>query len=758
MLSIPAFGVVSGITIFRDDEDPSHFYYLPRSPRLAVENGKPQFTFMRYQFPIDRPGPEPGGGYIVFTTVMQEDPHFLDNNVKPVLQSRVRSESPTSAVVPQVTLAPVDFTEGEVRLIIMQNNQFVKAITLGKPSFFGDNTASVAVELSADAATLFYEALRKGGSIAAIEYDLTFPVRLPALTIIGHVDSQEVKTAMIGKDVTTSTSSDTWGNDESHAVAHRSSISETMNSMGMIHLEILKGNVDISQEDEESLRAFAFKAMDDFIQNHFLKGGTVETPEDRKNEWMSYLHDDIKSRFDLNVSYRDVIKRDYNPSAQINPSFLGVPIDQAVLDIDLGNAPWFFNNLEVTVDTNLDFAAYGDIVHSVVGHLSYDQTGPDGSRLTHRDSLVFTKDNKDSKTFKTRIIATKVDAGSHTSYRVQDTYHVDVEVNYKSGPVLQKVLQQYDTTTRHLTLDIPNPGVIVLSFAAAPSAFDDQLTSIEVDIEYGDPKNNVPLATESILLEKDKPTILYRRVIYAPWDKPYRYRYTYSLTDADKNIQQSTTDWIEASSATLFVNVPSPFDQAFSLSIVPTIDWDELRQVVVDLTYDDSTSDYHVQKTVFFSKEADKMIPWKFLLRNPAVRAFSYRETWLANNSGSTIKDWQKQERDGTLRIGNAPHGVAKVEVDPSDIDMGNTVKRVLVHLSYTDPANPEPDTATLMFRPNDQQPTQTWSVTLGPAEKGYTYDVTYFMQDNTRRVLAGQKGTLASLHDFLVLPVPPAA
>jgi hypothetical protein len=755
MLSIPVFASISGITIFRDDEDPSRFYYLPRSPRLAIaDGGKPEFTFLRYQFPIERPGPEPGGGYMVFTTVMTEDPQLLEN-VKPALQARLRAENPAATSIPPVTLAPVDFTEGQVRLIIMQNNQFIKGVTLGKPSFFGDNSASVAVELSADAATLFYEALRGGGSVAAIEYDLTFPVRLPALTIVGHVDSQEVRTAMMGRDVSTSTSSDTWGNSESHEVAHRTSISETMNSMGMIHLEILKGSVALSQEDEDSLRAFAFQAMDDFIKNHFLKGGSVETDADRKSEWMSFLGDNIRERFDLNVSYRDVIKRDYNPSAQINPSFLGVPIASIVQDIDMSNAPWYFNNLEVTVDTNLDFTKYGDIIHSVVGNLSYDQSGPDGSRITHRDSVVFTADDNKPKTFKTRIIATKVDAGAHTSYRVQDTYHVDLEVNYKSGPTLQTVLQRLDTTARHLTLDIPNPGVMEITFATEPNAFSDQLTGVDVDIDYADPEHKVPGATETVLLNKDQPTAHYRRVIYAPWTQPYRYRLTYNLKDSDGNIQRSVTDWIEASSDTRNVNVPSPFDQAFSLNIVPSIDWDELREMAVDLAYDDDASDYHATKSVYFTKDTDKVLQWRFLLRNPKNRSFRYRETWLYTNNASEVKDWKTQDRDGTVQVGDAPYGVAKVDVDPSDIDLGGQVKRVLVHLTYSDPANATPDTAALLFATPDKQ---TWSVSLGPKQREYTYDATYFMKDNSRRQLIGQRGTIGSAHEFLILPAAPSA
>lgn len=747
MLSIPVFAEIEGITVFRDDVDPTRFYYLPSNPRiLKSDDGRPMFTFLRYQFPIEREGTEPGGGYLVFTTAMREDPAVLESKVKPVLQQRVRAEMPVTAIMPEIVLAPVDFTEGEVRLIVMQNNQFVKAVTLGRPSLFGDNTASIAVELSADAATLFYEALKQGGSVAAVEYNLRFPVRLPAVTIIGHVDSKEVKQAVIDYTPQRIKNEDTWGNESTTTVRHRSSISETMESQGLIHLEILKGNVDLSEDDMESLRAFAFRAMDEFIKEHFLKGGEIVSDEDRQSQWMRFIGEDISARFDLNVTYRDVITREYNPSAQINPTFLGTPIDDVVIDIDLGSAPWYFNNLEVTVDTNLDFAKYGDIVHSVVGHLSYDQRWPDGTRLTKRESVVFTANDLTPKEFKTRL----AEVG-------RDTYHVDVEVNYKSGPTLQTVISRFDTTTRHLTLNVPNPGVVEVNFATDPKAFDAQLTAIEVEVEYGDPRNNVPRAIETVLLNADKPETTYRRVIYAPWDKPYRHRFTYTLKDADGNVQRSTTEWVEASSATRFVKVPTPFDEEFNLTVVPSVDWKDVREMVVDLEYEDPASDYRMQQTFSFSQEAAGVKSWKFPLRNPDHRSYRYAQKLLMQNSAVVESGWQTRESDTqTLVVGNALGGVITVEIDPSDVGIGGNVRRVIARFRYADPAHNLLDTETLVFR--DATP-QEWTIARADAAVSqFTYDVEYFMADGSRRTLAGQQGTIASIREFVFLPAPPDA
>lgn len=743
MLSIPTFAQIEGLQIFRDDADPTRFYYLPRTPTLLTgPDGKPMFTFLRYQFPLRRQGTDPGGGYLVFTAAMREDPGFLETRVKPALQQRVRSELPPSALLPEITLAPVDFTDGEVRLVITDNDGFVREVNLGKPSLFGDNTASVAVELTAEGATLFYEALRRGGSVAAIEYSLRFPVRLPAVTIIGRVDSKEVKQAVMTYTEQQIKDDDFWGGSKTTNVRHRTSIAEVMESQGLVHLEILKGNVNLSDDDMESLRSFAFRAMDEFIKEHFLTGGSLETEKERRSEWMEFLGNNIEKTFDLNVTYRDVINREYYPSAQISPAFLGVPLDSVVHEIDLQNAPWYFNTLEVTVDTNLDFDKYGDIVHSVVGHLTYDERRTDGTRITTRESLRFTADDRAPKTFKTRL----ADVG-------RDTYHVEVEVNYKSGPVLKRLFQGFNTMTRHLTLEVPNPGVIEVTFSTDPSAFGSELTAIEVEVEYADPRNDVPRATETVMLKNDTPEVTYRRVIYAPWEQPYRYRFTYILQMADGSQQRSTTAWIEASSATRYVKVPTPFDQQFNLTIVPSVDWREVRAVIVDLEYRDQTNDYFMATSFNFSQESAGIKNWKFPLRTPDHRAYRYRQTLLLHNNAVRKGEWQERESDTqTLVVGNAPHGVATVEVDPIDLDIGGNVRRAIVRLHYKDPQMDLPDEETLVFRDSG---VQVWTVVLGPTTRTYTYSIDYFMADGSRKRLENQVGEIRSSSEFLFLPPP---
>ncbi|MET0789212.1 MAG: hypothetical protein ABWY33_08220 [Cellulomonas sp.] len=754
MQSIPVFDTIEGMTVFRDDDDFAHFYYLPRTLRIATgPDGKPMFTFLKYQFPVEHTGDEEkGGGYLVFTTELVEDQDFLETTVRPKLLDRMRAERPNDPNMPPPKLTSMDFIAGEVRLLIMKDDKFVAEVQSGKPSLFAQNTASYAVELKTMGADLFYQALRKGAGVGIVEYSLSFDTRLPAVHVYAHCDSKEVKDVVMTYTTSEVTDGSVWG-DDTHTEAHRTSISETMESQGLITLNIDKGSSQIKDEDVEALRSFAFGRMDEWLKDHFLKGGSIATDKDRENQWMSFIHEDIHQVFNLDLVQRDVVVRQYNPSATISPSFIGAPIDDVILDIDLGTAEWYFNTLSVTVDTNLDFDVYGDIVHSVVGHISY--TGQkDGRDISKRESFTFTKDDHAPKTFTTRLAQVS-----------QDSYTVDVDVNYKSGPVTTTRLYSETSHLRDCTLRVPNPGVMALKVAANDkNAFDTQkLTSIEVEIAYGDAATKVPEVVEKVILTKEVPEVDYRRVIYAPWTAPYRYRVTYVTTDDASGSQRITTDWFtgdhDDNAQSAYLSVSTPFDDGFHLSVVPTVDWSEVQTVIVDLAYEDKAHDYQQTRSLQFAESTLAALAppqWRFLLRDPDARAYRY-STKIVGKDGSVVgTDWAPVESDAsTLVVGNARGGVVKVSVDPSDTGVGTTLRRVIVRLTYDDAAHAIHDTQALAF---SAAAPQVWSVTRADAAvSAYTYDVEYVPAVGEPVTLKGLTGTLSGANDFLFLPAPPA-
>jgi hypothetical protein len=245
--------------------------------------------------------------------------------------------------------------------------------------------------------------------------------------------------------------------------------------------------------------------------------------------------------------------------------------------------------------------------------------------------------------------------------------------------------------------------------------------------------------------------------VYAPVEQPYRLRSTYVYTDDAGATQRITTAWEPRRDRN--VSIHTPFDTQFNLTILAQADWRELSQIVLSLEFEDKGKDYRVSKTLSFSEASLRTSPlatWTFPLRDPETRNYRYREVWLRNNFSRVELPWKPVESDaGTLLVGNAPGGVVVIEVDPSDVGIGDDVRRALVRLKYADPPHQKLDTQTFMFR--DSSP-QEWSIARADASVvAYTYSIDYTMSDASTRRLHDQEGVIGGDTDFLVLPPPPA-
>ena len=185
-----------GLTIYRDYNTPSLYYYMPRSPRLSTDGGAQAFQLLIYRRDItDNPdfqaGDRPGGGFLTMT---------VDLGVPKATLDKVRSELSSRISGGEVDLVAVPFEEGSVRVstlgtssapsdgeqpppgVIDRGPRFVEEI-LGsaKPSLYGDNRAVFQIELSHEGALLMRRSLEKGGtSQVALVYEMAYKGLMPA--------------------------------------------------------------------------------------------------------------------------------------------------------------------------------------------------------------------------------------------------------------------------------------------------------------------------------------------------------------------------------------------------------------------------------------------------------------------------------------------------------------------------------------------------------------------------------------------------
>ena len=188
-------GSIAGLTLFRDHADPNLFYYACERPRLAMNDGVPEFVFLVYKRDItDNPNltaearQQLGGGFLAFTVDLTVD----DEQLKEVRRRLGAFAEGT------VQLAPLPYRSGTVRLSITKDTAeapgaaanaakgvsfFEEVYGTSKPSLLAGNRATFGVMMDHEGALLMEAALKSGISPIGVIYDLEYLGMRPAFNV-----------------------------------------------------------------------------------------------------------------------------------------------------------------------------------------------------------------------------------------------------------------------------------------------------------------------------------------------------------------------------------------------------------------------------------------------------------------------------------------------------------------------------------------------------------------------------------------------
>lgn len=743
MLSLTDGFSIEGVDFFRDDEAKETFYYLPNTVELARNpDGSPQFQFVLYQAGLPIEGKQQGGGFMVMTTVLTAPADIIGPKAMNEAQKILRAEAPSpGAPVPTPKIRPVNFTSGSAALRIARGpgGQLVTNIDLGRPSLFGRNTVSIVTDLPFEGAQVFADVLRQGGAIAAVEYNLEFEVRLPAVVIEAHISSSRVREVVAEFTTQQVVDEDFWGGDTTTETRKRTGYSEFLRENSLVELDIRAGSAEVELDDDmiSDLRDFALGAMDKFINEQWLNVGGILTPEQLQSEWLEFINEDFEKNFDLVLTQSDVILRPYNPSATIDPTFISADVADYLIIVDTIAHP-FFHRLEVDVSTSFDFDRFDDYVHSIVVDLSYDSADDTGRRIQKSESFIFTKDDHDRQKF-------------ITAKGRSNEYQVTAEVHYRNGPVLKQRLLNATSVAPAQVIAVANPGEIDVTFSAPAIGFDGDLQSIDIELAYEDRRNGVTPFTEERSLTKDAPQVQIKRPVYSPEVKPFRYRITHVFPT-----QKISTPWLEAPAGTTNIKVSTPFEDELRLDVVPSADWNELTGILVSLTYEDAANDVRSQQSLFFAPEdVGKIKTFIAPLKDPAKRSVSVAETHLFKSGAARTLPARDIDANGVpVVVGNAPGGVYRLTVSGEDVALGTEVRRVAVTLRYDDAANGVTDTHGAFLR--DPGESSVWTVALAdPAKLDYTYRADYFLASGERVSGPERTASFTNPEDWLFVEPP---
>ena len=223
---------INGFTLFRDLNDTRRYYYLPKSEVLLSEGGK-KFDFVAYHdFNTAEGKKKPTGenenlkgGYLTLEVELKNPDNDTLKNFKEELIKKYQNEKLLQELKEKnitdpkeidkyitnqknlqkpivngedIIITPVQFNEGEVRLIILGNdgkddgqNAKIRVVGSHKPSLYDKENAVFSVKLGAIEAEIIHKLLKnkltgenvsdaKNSSQLAVMYDLTYKGVEPA--------------------------------------------------------------------------------------------------------------------------------------------------------------------------------------------------------------------------------------------------------------------------------------------------------------------------------------------------------------------------------------------------------------------------------------------------------------------------------------------------------------------------------------------------------------------------------------------------
>lgn len=189
---------VAGIWCFPSLEDPKAFYYLPSRARLAENNGKPKFSYMRYVDEAEESQEESAnsilkatGGGILHFLILYDTPESQ-------LEEAALELYMTTGVSDAKLKAPIIFKEGTYALVSSiidgeNTSPQRKLMARGKAPVLEGNTIAVSFELDRKHSKMLLESFKMNTPDISLVYDLTFDGLSDAYQANLEIDWQEVR-------------------------------------------------------------------------------------------------------------------------------------------------------------------------------------------------------------------------------------------------------------------------------------------------------------------------------------------------------------------------------------------------------------------------------------------------------------------------------------------------------------------------------------------------------------------------------------
>ncbi len=770
MLKLPAFmhkQFPSGetVTVFQHDHKFWHFYLIPGFPTVRTDpQNNPVFMLVKFllsdQSREENPDLPRGGGYMVFDSelkVKEDHQKEIVDELKPLVRQeweRLKSESnktvrelnmfanfndtigehwkkkghegtprasadqesnttlripapdspPPPEQLPEIVIGEPLWTSGKVTM----NAPSAPGLVSGKigerrASLIGNNVAAFSLDLTPDGASFMEQTLVGSDGAGAsdltpiqVAYELTMLAKLPPATMYLKFNTASLYHTVQELFHEHNNCSDDYFTSES--------MMSTAIEAGMVTIKIDAGGIT----DEDTLQMLmqqATSTVQELLANRFATKERVPMEEwatedvaesDNEVYRLKQVTEVDMTDFEQTMEIATTIEYTIAPQGTLQAFFKGQKDMAPFVRVVDANDPFFMTlGLKARAFANWE----EDDVAFVELEMKYDH----GDQLKVQ-TFTFTPESKEPMEWDPALVEGKRD------------YQYRSRIGFE-GREAGEWSRWEKTTTRNLNIAVETPGKLAVEVSGVGLDFENVLDAVLVHLRYADPANDVPMAGQSILIAKDRPSGTWNRQLFAPWEKPLEYRVEYLL----KSGTSIEKPWTKTEGPTQNLLVTRPNVDVLDLTLIPAGAWTDVIQAVLSLRYIDGSYNRDAQ---FNFAKPEEFKKWAVLLLNPRQRKFEYKVLATFKNGDMQETAWLTREGDQALPVLVEGPPRLDVKVTGAVLDYAST-PLAKVDLEYDDSQGVHEVESIALQKPTD---VVLWSVPLrkdGP--RTYRSKTTYF-------------------------------
>ena len=680
---------VGAASVFRDfvmtGNGPSFtniFYVVPDFARWAMnDQGEPAFdlTWYKNSSPLDA---TKGAGIVTMVIDLSLTP-----DERSTLLQKVAAQY--NLEVGAIQLMAVPFKSGAVQLTVAgesKSGDFVNQVAGGGPAQLNSSEqASFCIDITPDGAALLWQALEKHLDVFHVAYDLVFDHRLMSARMRVWCDVKK-----------------------SHPMA-----AQWLQSGGTDPAQLRTNLMEqhlagIELQSEQPLapaESAALQKCGQDVLNHALASTMFGGPP---------APGTAKGPPSL-VPYSDAMEASLNMT--LTESF---PLEQhlvidSVMHVDLtqeqfarkariveASSSGFFELLDVQIVCTVDFKM--NLIASVVVHMEYDATGPSG-RVHRTGDFVFDKNSPSVQRFRTDIAS-----------RDQTGFNYSADVYYYGDP--NPLHLDFPTASGTVVvLNLDNLGVLRVRAELRDVPFE-MVGSVVVDLRYS-PRG----ATSRLVLDGQTMSGEWNAVVREKANS-LDYKVAWVLRDG----RRVEGEWVSTSPRTLYLDIPPELKIKAQVQVVAAGDFSDLAQILVNLR-DPRNPDKRIEFA--FTKAGDMQL-WETNRGSNTTFDYEYKRT-LVYRDGVTRNidaDWTPESRPVLVVRDEFRF---EVRLLCRLLDLGGTLKMVVVELGPEEPFGGVQDHKTILVRNKNDTP--VWSFRLNTVgHHGYRYRLSEVTMQGERR------------------------